>query len=213
MPRKSNRRETIIEVATARFLISGYDVVTVDEICALTSSTKGSFYHFFENKESLAVDVVNDVWYATEREMEEIFSSQMSPEKKLKLEVERIAAHYVRFEGKRYFIGCPIGTLAVSLRGKSQKLTRRLNFALNHMRQFYTDAYADMYSQDMNREDTIGQDMKSQHMKSTDKSPQKKPAVLADSLMIRIQGLSALGKVTSSPRVKEFSRQIIASLS
>ncbi len=141
MPRKSNRRELLINIATTRFLISGYDVVTVDELCELSSSTKGSFYHFFTNKEALAVDVVNQVWHETESAMEEIFHSEQSVKKQLSLEIDRIASGYIRYDGKRHYIGCPVGTLAVSLRGKSMKLTRRLNFAMTHMLQFYVDAY------------------------------------------------------------------------
>ena len=188
MPRKSNRRELIIDTATSRFLVNGYDVVTVDELCELTTSTKGSFYHFFDNKEALAVDVVNHVWYQTETAMEDNFSSMLSPRKQLIAEIERIGSSSVRFEGKRYFIGCPIGTLAVSLRGKSLKLTRRLNFALTHMRQFYLSAFE--------RGLATGEIQSS--LTASD---------LADQLQIELQGMSTLGKAQpGSHKVREMSR-------
>lgn len=195
MPRKSNRRELIINIAMTRFLISGYDVVTVDELCELSSSTKGSFYHFFPNKEALAVDVVNHVWHLCQTDMEAIFSSSEPVPEKLRKEIERVANGYLRFDGKRYFIGCPIGTLAVSLRGKSQKLTRRLNFALNHMRQFYLDAFEAGLS-------------KGEIRSSVD------AAVLADRFQINLHGLSTLGKAQSSnSKVKEMADLLIAGLS
>lgn len=187
MPRKSNRRELIIDTATSRFLVSGYDVVTVDELCALTSSTKGSFYHFFENKEALAVDVVNHVWNLAETALEDNFSSGITPREQLSAEIERIASGYIRSEGKRYFIGCPIGTLAVSLRGKSLKLTRRLNFALTHMRQFYLGAFE-------------------QGLASGDIQSTLSAADLADQLQVGLQGLSTLGKTqTGSRKVHDMS--------
>ncbi len=194
MPRKSNRRELIINIATTRFLISGYDIVTVDELCELSSSTKGSFYHFFPNKESLAVDVVNNVWHQSQSAMEEIFGSELTTAEKLTREIERIAGSYLRFDGKRYFIGCPIGTLAVSLRGKSLKLTRRLNFALNHMRQFYIDAIE----------------------AGIDEGDFKGPAAAsaqADSFQLKLQGLSTLGKANSNnARIRDLADLLITEI-
>ena len=194
MPRKSNRRELIINIATTRFLISGYDVVTVDEICELSSSTKGSFYHFFSNKETLAVDVVNHIWHQTEAELEQIFNSEQLAASMLSQEIERIAGSYLRFDGKRHFIGCPIGTLAVSLRGKSLKLTRRLNFALTHMRQFYLDAFEKGLSdQSVAAEDNAGN--------------------LADKFQISLQGMSALGKANgSNNKIRAMASQLHTSI-
>lgn len=195
MPRKSNRRELIINIAMTRFLISGYDVVTVDELCELSSSTKGSFYHFFPNKEALAVDVVNHVWHLSQSDMEEIFSSDAPADEKLVREIERVASGYLRFDGKRYYIGCPIGTLAVSLRGKSQKLTRRLNFALNHMRQFYMDAFESGLSRGEIRSNKSASD-------------------LADQFQISLQGLSTLGKAhPGNTKVRELADILIANVS
>lgn len=190
MPRKSNRRELIISIATTRFLISGYDVVTVDELCELSSSTKGSFYHFFPNKEALAVDVVNHIWHQTQDALHEIFGEESSTEAKLKAEIERIATGYLRFDGKRYFIGCPVGTLAVSLRGKSLKLTRRLNFALTHMRQFYLEEYE-------------------RGLNEGEISSNASAADLADRFQISLQGLSSLGKAYGGQsKIRELAAQL-----
>jgi TetR/AcrR family transcriptional regulator, transcriptional repressor for nem operon len=83
MPRILHRRQLIIDIAATRFLISGYDLVTVDELCFLSASTKGSFYHFFPNKEALAVDVTNHVWFQVQHNLEAIFSANHPPQIKL----------------------------------------------------------------------------------------------------------------------------------
>ncbi len=180
MPRQSNRRENIIDIATTRFLINGYDNVTVDELCKISESTKGSFYHFFENKEALAIDVVNHVWNDTEYELGVVFQAEMSPLAQLHAEIDRIAASYRRMDNRRYFIGCPVGTLAVSMRGKSQKITRRLNFALTHMRQFYQQAFEKAVEL---------------HLLESDNDPAQR----ADELMLDVHGLSTLGKAYGNP--------------
>lgn len=190
MPRKSNRRELIISIATTRFLIAGYDVVTVDELCELSSSTKGSFYHFFPNKESLAVDVVNEVWHQTQIDMDAIFVDHGDIRQQLHDEIERIAASYCRFDGKRHFIGCPIGTLSISLRSKSLKITRRLTFALNHMRQYYVAAFE-------------------QAIKQGQIDGSTPAATQADLFQISLQGLSTLGKAhASNTKIREMADQL-----
>lgn len=194
MARTSNRRELIISIATTRFLISGYDNVTVDELCELSGSTKGSFYHFFSNKEALAVDVVNSVWHQIEGDLEENFFSKDPVLVILDREVERIASNFIRFDGRRYFIGCAIGTLGVSLRGKSLKLTRRLNFAMTHMRQFYLDAF----------ERGLSRGEVGRHSSAPD---------LADRFQLSLQGLSTLGKTHSNPiKIKHLRAQVRATL-
>ena len=67
------------------------------------------------------------------------------------------------------------------MRGKSLKLTRRLNFALTHMRQFYLDAF----ERGLN-----GGDIKST-MSAAD---------LADQLLVGLQGMSTLGKAQPGSR-------------
>ena len=181
-------------MATSRFLISGYDNVTVDELCGLTNSTKGSFYHFFANKEALAIEVVNSVWHQIEGDLEQNFFSKDTARTMLGREIDRIATNFVRFEGRRYFIGCAIGTLGVSLRYKSLKLTRRLNFAMTHMRQFYLEAFE-------------------RGLSRGEVSRSKSAAELADRFQLGVQGLSTLGKAHSNAnKIKDLSQVLQATL-
>lgn len=54
--RDRNRHERTLvlgQTALALFLVRGLEVVTIDEICDAASVAKGSFYRYFEDKESL----------------------------------------------------------------------------------------------------------------------------------------------------------------
>lgn len=55
MSRKNTRntRGKIISAAWELFYNQGYDETTVDEIIALSGTSKGSFYHYFESKDAL----------------------------------------------------------------------------------------------------------------------------------------------------------------
>ena len=48
-----NTKSKIISAAWKLFYDKGYDSTTIEEIVALSETSKGSFYHYFEGKESL----------------------------------------------------------------------------------------------------------------------------------------------------------------
>ncbi|MCC8141778.1 MAG: TetR/AcrR family transcriptional regulator [Lachnospiraceae bacterium] len=48
-----NTRGKIISAAWTLFYDQGYDATTIDEIVALSETSKGSFYHYFDGKDAL----------------------------------------------------------------------------------------------------------------------------------------------------------------
>ena len=52
-------RERLLAGAKQLFLARGYAGTTVDAICETAELTKGSFYHFFDSKEDLALAVLD----------------------------------------------------------------------------------------------------------------------------------------------------------
>ena len=54
MPKKTNATKSkIVNAAWTLFYENGYENTTVDEIIALSGTSKGSFYHYFNSKDSL----------------------------------------------------------------------------------------------------------------------------------------------------------------
>ena len=53
MRRQSNTKGRIVSAAWRLFYEQGYDSTTVDEIILESKTSKGSFYHYFEGKDSL----------------------------------------------------------------------------------------------------------------------------------------------------------------
>src|SRR5205809_5757190 len=49
---------SLLRAATALMLANGYCATTVDDVCDLAGRSKGSFFHYFANKESLAAAVL-----------------------------------------------------------------------------------------------------------------------------------------------------------
>jgi len=59
MMRASTRkkRDYVIEVALRMFNERGYEHVSVDEIIAATNTSKGTFYHYFQSKEDIVLEI------------------------------------------------------------------------------------------------------------------------------------------------------------
>lgn len=53
MAKKSNTKGKIISAAWQLFYKQGYDETTIDEIVEESGTSKGSFYHYFDGKDSL----------------------------------------------------------------------------------------------------------------------------------------------------------------
>ncbi|WP_062437280.1 TetR/AcrR family transcriptional regulator [Herbidospora daliensis] len=62
MGRTSDARERILAAATDLFSRRSYGSIGVAEICAQAGTPKGSFYHFFESKQALALEIIDLQW-------------------------------------------------------------------------------------------------------------------------------------------------------
>lgn len=196
MARDPNRRQTIISGATQLFLLHGYDAVTIDEICAFTHSAKGSFYHVFSSKEDLAVQLIDEVWHETQVRMTETFSKEKTPLTRIKDELIHTYSRSHILEGRsKQFTGCPIGTLSVTLAGKSEKIRKRINFAMNHMRHFYVKAFT-------------------QALESGDLHSDLDAKQLADLLLATIQGIGIVSRCYNSPiKIRKMVNNIMLAFS
>ncbi len=61
-PKTPDRKQRLIEAAVWLMLKGGYSATTVDQVCAEAGVTKGSFFHYFSNKEEIAKAAM-DAWY------------------------------------------------------------------------------------------------------------------------------------------------------
>jgi TetR/AcrR family transcriptional repressor of nem operon len=53
------RRQALLDAALTLVRTKGYAATSVDDLCDAASVTKGTFFHYFKNKEDLAVAAVN----------------------------------------------------------------------------------------------------------------------------------------------------------
>src|SRR5688572_30912937 len=86
MPRHTDSRQRLLEIATDLIWESSYGRASVDRICERAEIRKGSFYHHFESKEQLALEALEHQWQIYRRELNEIFSPLVPP-------IERLRRH------------------------------------------------------------------------------------------------------------------------
>lgn len=54
--KKQTAKDKLLNVALTAIRTKGYSATTVDELCHEAKVTKGSFFHYFESKEALAIE-------------------------------------------------------------------------------------------------------------------------------------------------------------
>ncbi|MFG2875557.1 TetR/AcrR family transcriptional regulator [Streptomyces sp. NPDC048337] len=127
MGRTSTARERLLDAACGLLLSRGYGMIGVADICARADVKKGSFYHFFESKQALAVEAINTHWAAqrpgwvatlrgdglAEDRLERLFLDQASAQRAAKAEGGAVD-------------GCLFGNLALEMSTQDAVVQARL---------------------------------------------------------------------------------------
>lgn len=79
MPKQSDTRTKLLEVAIQLLWKSGYTAVGVAEICKGAGVTKGTFYHHFETKADLFYAASKHYWHNLSAEFEAVLSPSCEP--------------------------------------------------------------------------------------------------------------------------------------
>jgi TetR/AcrR family transcriptional repressor of nem operon len=130
MPRPSNARENILKAAMELFWQNSYESVGVEAICQMAGVKKGSFYHFFESKEAVALTLLDQVHGLARAELlEPAFAVDVPPRARfnrfLDMLIRFAEENSQRCEAARY-PGCPIGNMILELSTQSEALRQKL---------------------------------------------------------------------------------------
>jgi TetR/AcrR family transcriptional repressor of nem operon len=127
MGRTSDAREKILTAAQTLLHQRGYTALGVAEICAAASVPKGSFYHFFESKQALALTVIDEHWTAQRARWVELLGSDRPPLHRLRdLFEETEKVQRVGQQDNGTVVGCLFGNLALELGGQAEDVRLRL---------------------------------------------------------------------------------------
>ena len=116
-------RERLLAAADVLMHQRGYEAVGVAELCATAGTRKGSFYHFFDSKQALAVEMLEHAWTRTRAT---IFANAFDDERRTTIasftRYGRLLAKHQRgfVERDGLLPGCRFGNFAAELSGADE---------------------------------------------------------------------------------------------
>jgi TetR/AcrR family transcriptional repressor of nem operon len=108
----SPRKEALLNAANSLMLEKGFVATSVDEVCLAANVTKGSFFHYFKNKQALGKELVIRFYKMTSQLIEEGSSAAGSDP------LDRVYAFidtFVKMSENPEAKGCLVGTFAQEL--------------------------------------------------------------------------------------------------
>ncbi|MGW6916627.1 TetR/AcrR family transcriptional regulator [Kitasatospora sp. NPDC054939] len=127
MGRTSTARERLLDAACDLLRSRGYATIGIAEICARADVRKGSFYHFFESKQALTLEVVDAHWRAQRADWLAALRSGEPPLVRLeRLFGGTAAVQRQTQEAYGAVSGCLFANLALELTAEEQPVRARL---------------------------------------------------------------------------------------
>ena len=126
MPRPSNPevRRRLLESGLTLIGKQGFAGSGVADITTAAGVPKGSFYQYFDSKQSYAIELLDDYWSAVEEKHAKVLlDERYAP-------LDRIARHFHSIgqdhKQQKYALGCLIGNLGVELAGAGEDAQSKL---------------------------------------------------------------------------------------
>ncbi|HEV7651652.1 MAG TPA: TetR/AcrR family transcriptional regulator [Actinophytocola sp.] len=172
-------RDRIVRSAARLFLTRSYQSVGVVDLCTVADVRKGSFYHFFGSKASLAKAVVD--LHADELERRLAERDEGGPAARLLAVADAVTVIQTAFE-RRFgrIVGCPFGNLAAELSTTDDELREHVAGVFARWEARLAEACREAAAAGALREGVA-------------------PDRLAHLILAQIQGLILLAKVAGSP--------------
>ncbi|WP_306368321.1 TetR/AcrR family transcriptional regulator [Nocardiopsis sp. CC223A] len=127
MGRTSDARDRILDSSRRLMRTRGYTALGVAEICSEAGVKKGSFYHFFDSKQALTVETVEEHWAQERRALKEALDGADDPLERLRTLVEHLmGVQRADHRDSGTIHGCLYGNLALEVSGREPEVRERL---------------------------------------------------------------------------------------
>jgi TetR/AcrR family transcriptional repressor of nem operon len=127
MGRTSDAGKKILDAAQSLIELRGYSALGVADICKAAGVPKGSFYYFYESKESLALAVLDEQWAAQAAVWSGILRDDAEPLPRLRRLFEDTQARQLAGQqGCGTVAGCMFGNLALEMSNQTEAIRARL---------------------------------------------------------------------------------------
>jgi len=186
MSKSEAKRHLILDSGLQVMMTNGYNGTSVKDIVDAANVPKGSFYNYFDSKESFAIEALEKVAEQNHLETSKFFrSSDTSAKEKLEQFIEMGASQCCASEFK---VGCFLGNMCQEMAASSDAIRRKIQHALADMTGLIESALR-------------------QAQKEGDLSPDYEPEVLAEFLFNAWQGAMMRMKASGSEAPLEAFKQ------
>jgi TetR/AcrR family transcriptional repressor of nem operon len=134
----------------ARTLIweNSYGTTSVDAICLKAGVRKGSFYHFFESKSTLATESIEADWQAKRACLDEMFSPQVPPLDRLRNYFDYIVDRQAAAHAKcGCVLGCPLLSLGCEISTQDPLIRSKVQEILGRQLKYFETAIRDAHAE------------------------------------------------------------------
>ena len=137
-------KHRIMETVLDLIWHSSYDSVGVGEICTKAKVNKGSFYHFFPSKEALAVAALEEYWQRIQPGLDQIFSPQKNPVRRLMDYCDYGLKMQREKKAKLGFVcGCPYTTVGIEQCSQSRVIRETSEKLIDRSKKYFISAIKD----------------------------------------------------------------------
>ncbi|MFI6900689.1 TetR/AcrR family transcriptional regulator [Nonomuraea sp. NPDC050394] len=127
MGRQSDARERLLGAACRLIHSRGYSSIGVAEICAEADVRKGSFYHFFDSKQALTLEVIDAHWAGQRTSWQAILTAAAPAGDRLeRLFRSQADAQRQTKQSTGVVNGCLLANLALELSNQDETVRTRL---------------------------------------------------------------------------------------
>ncbi|NDE89726.1 MAG: TetR/AcrR family transcriptional regulator [Alphaproteobacteria bacterium] len=132
-PQTTDTRTRLLEAAHTLIWQNSYSSVSVDDICRRASVNKGSFYHFFPSKTTLAIAAIDDHWQTIAPELEKILASAAKAQEMIKQLAQFIHDQQKqKFDEIGHVCGCPYASLGSEMSMQDEPLRKAVEAKLEN---------------------------------------------------------------------------------
>ena len=148
MPRVSDAKLRLMDAARTLIWENSYGSTSVDAICLKAGVRKGSFYHFFESKSTLATEALEADWQAKRARLDEMFSPQVPPLDRLAY----LSRLRFRSSGRRAaacgcVLGCPLLSLGCEVSTQDPLIRTKVQEILGRQLKYFETAIRDAHGE------------------------------------------------------------------
>ncbi|WP_028581159.1 TetR/AcrR family transcriptional regulator [Desulfogranum japonicum] len=122
--KKSDKKSEIIAVGTDLISVNGFNATGIEAVLRQAGVPKGSFYHYFRNKEEFGMAVIDNFAAQYDEKLDSFFNDHtVPPLERIRNYFEHSLAH---MSEKQFTKGCLIGNLGQELADQNERFRERL---------------------------------------------------------------------------------------